>query len=146
MKVIKIIENIKSKIRDRFIRFIQQDELEHTLYKYINNNIKSVKDDLRIRYRELDKKISFNKEDIDILHSTIRNVISVGADVVPNSICGERSWAIVCIEGNYNVVKFIDLHGADYRRILDFLKQYEGSRMVIDAPSFAYFEDGFKMK
>jgi hypothetical protein len=105
-----------------------------------------VKDDIRIRSGELDKKISFNKEDIDILHNTIRNVVSVGADVVPNIVNGERSWAVVCIEGNYNIVKFVDLHGADYRRILDFLKQYEGSRMVIDAPSFTYFEKEFKMK
>lgn len=145
VKVIKFIENIKSKIRNRLIKFIQQDELEHTLYKYINSSLASVRDDIRIRSGELDKKISYNKEDINILHDTINNVVSVGADVCHNK-SGERSWAVVCIEGNYNVVKFVDLRGADYRRMLDFLKQYEGSRMVIDAPRFTYFEDEFKMK
>jgi hypothetical protein len=146
VKMMKVIENTKVKIRNSLIKFIQQDKLERYLHEYINSNIKSIKDDLRIRSSELDKKISFNKEDIEILHNTIRNVVSVGADIVPNSINGERSWAVVCIEGNYNVVKFIDLHGADYRRILDFLKNFEGSRMVIDAPKFTYFEDAFKMK
>lgn len=140
----KIIESIKSKIRARLVKFIQQDELEHTLYKYINSNIKSVRDDIRIRSGELDKKISYNKEDIDILRNTINNVVSVGADICPSG--RGKSWAVVCIEGKYNTVKFVDLYGADYHRILDFLKQYEGSRMVIDTPSFAYFEDSFKLK
>lgn len=146
MKCIKIIENIKIKIRESLINFIQQDKLEHTLYKYINDNIKTVKSDMRIQESNLNRKISSNKEDIAILHNTIRSVVSVGADIVPNVITGERSWAVVCIEGNYNVVKFINMQGADYRDILNYLKQYEGSRMVIDAPRLTYFEDAFKMK
>lgn len=89
--------------------------------------------------------MSGNKEDIDILHNTIRNVVSVGADVYHDR-GSERSWAVICIEGNYNVVKFIDLHGADYREILNYLKRYEGSRMVVDAPRYLMFEDAFKMK
>lgn len=91
---------------------------------------------------QLNYDVTNTKEDIDILHNTIRSVVSVGADVIPHD--NNRSWAVVCIEGNYNVVKFVDLHGADYRRILDFLKQYEGSRMVIDAPNPRYFESMFK--
>jgi len=144
--IINIIEKIRVKIRDKLIIFIQQDKVEHTLYKYINDNIKTVRDDLRVTTKDLHSKVSDNKEDIDIIHNTIRNVVSVGADVVPNVMNAERSWAVVCIEGDYNIVKFIDLRGVDYRNILNFLKQYEGSRMVIDAPTFTYFEEAFKMK
>ena len=89
-------------------------------------------------------KVKDNKEDIDILHNTIKSVVSVGADVYPNVHDRERSWAVICIEGNYNIVKFIDMHGEDYRYIMNFLKQFEGSRMVVDAPNPKYFKSMFK--
>lgn len=122
---------LKEIIRNKLVSFIMLDKIQEHLLSEINR---------------LDRADINNREDINILHNTIRNVVSVGADVVPNVINGERSWAVVCIEGNYNIVKFIDLHGADYREILNYLKQYEGSRMVVDAPRFTYFEDAFKMK
>jgi hypothetical protein len=135
---------MKVKIRNKLIKFIQQDELEHTLYKYINDNIKTVRNDARVTSNDLYSKVKDNKEDIDILHNTIKSVVSVGADVYPNINDRERSWAVICIEGNYNIVKFIDMHGEDYRYIMSFLKQFEGSRMVIDAPNPRMFESIFK--
>lgn len=135
---------LKKWFRKKLIKFIQQEEMEHTLYQYINGSIKTVRDDLRIKSNDLYSKVKDNREDIDILHNTINNVVSVGADIYHNVNDRERSWAVICIEGNYNLVKFIDLHGTDYRRIVDFLKQYEGSRMVVDAPNPRYFESMFK--
>lgn len=113
------------------------------LYNILQNKNNINQANYNIKNNE--ENIKNNEENIDILHNTMRNVVSVGADVVRGNN-RDRSWAVICIEGNYNIVKFIDMHGADYRYILDFLKQFEGSRMVIDAPPFAYFEDGFKMK
>jgi len=105
--------------------------------------LKEVRDNLRVTSKDLYSKVSDNREDIEILHNTIKSVVSVGADVVPNQ-GNERSWAVICIEGNYNIVKFIDMRGTDYRYIMDFLKQFEGSRMVVDAPNPRMFESMFK--
>jgi hypothetical protein len=136
---------LKEALRNKLVSFIRLDSIyEHVLSEI--NRLDKADINNSISINKANSKIYNNSTDIEILHSTIRNVVSVGADIVPNVITSERSWAVVCIEGNYNVVKFIDMHGADYRDILNFLKQYEGSRMVVDAPRFTYFEDAFKMK
>jgi hypothetical protein len=143
---------LKDKIRHKLIKFLLIDEVEKHCIEETKNvkreldkeilHLNSGCDNLFQSIRQIDANVKNNKESIDILHNTIRNVVSVGADVIPYE--NNRSWAVVCIEGNYNLVKFIDLHGADYRQILNFLKQYEGSRMVVDAPNPRYFESMFK--
>lgn len=127
---------VKEKIREWIIHFILLDDIK----KQLENKLIFQQQEIDKNYRQINE----NKESIYILQNTVRNVVSVGTDIVPQ-IDG-RSWAVVCIEGNYNVVKFVDLHGADYRRILDFLKQYEGSRMVIDAPNPRIFDMDFKFR
>lgn len=145
------VRNIKLKewIRNKLVNFVKLDDIyEHTLSE-INRLDKDIKqqdkrsDSISISIQQTNNAVRNNREDIDILHNTIKSVVSIGADVIPNR-GNERSWAVICIEGNYNVVKFVDFHGADYRYIMDFLKQFEGSRMVIDAPNPRMFESSFK--
>lgn len=132
---------LKDWIRDKLMHFILIDKLQENFQLELNRLAREINNtDLRIS-----RTVNENQKDIKILHNTLRNVVSVGADVrIPKDY--DRSWAVICIEGNYNVVKFVDLHGADYRMILDFLKQYEGSRMCIDTPRGFMFEDAFRLK
>lgn len=144
----KIIE----KIRTKLIQFLLIDSMEQHLLEEIKRleteSDKLCKSLLFTKQAiERDKNaIRANQKDIEVLQNTIQNVVSVGADVVPCS--NGRSWAVICIEGNCNVVKFIDLYGADYHYILEFLKQFEGSRMVVDAPmhDMKYFTELFNKK
>lgn len=53
-----------------------------------------------------------------------------------------RSWAVICVEGNINIVKFIDLDTKDARDVLDFLKHFEAGRHCIDVPYKEMFYDG----
>nr|DAX70998.1 MAG TPA: hypothetical protein [Caudoviricetes sp.] len=46
----------------------------------------------------------------------------------------ERSWAVVCVEGRPEYVKFIPLSGADARTIMNFLRQFQYSRLIVDSP------------
>lgn len=109
---------------------INQCEVNHYNYKHKVNH-------------ELHEK----DNQIDVINKTLQSVISIGADVAPNKYAGNRSWAVVCIEGKRgNVVKFMDLQGQDYRYILDFLKQFECGRRVIDAPHREMFVDSFIFK
>ena len=93
----------------------------------------------------VEQKLKLVQEELGIVKNTLRNIVSVGADVVPAEMSREHSWAVVCIEGNCNIVKFIDLKGKDFHYILDVLKQYEGSRMCIDAPPISMFKKEFKL-
>lgn len=113
------------------------------LQEYNLSELSRVNERISKESSRFSNQIRKNQEDIDTLHNTIRNVVSIGADVVHN-MGNDRSWAVICIEGNYNVVKFVDLHGADYHSILNYLKQFEGSRMCIDAPGGKWFEKEFK--
>ena len=135
---------IKEWIRTKLAQFLLIDEAhEHTLSEI--NRLNEKIERLYSETRYLGNSISNVSKDCNIVKNTLRNVVSVGADIERGDDYG-RSWAVVCIEGNYNVVKFYDLRGRDYRTMLDFLKQFEGSRMCIDAPRGCMFEDAFKLK
>ena len=138
---------IKEWIRTKLTQFLLIDDAyEHTLSE-INRLDKKNDEIIEKLYSEtkhLGNSISNVSKDCNIVKNTLRNVVSVGADIQRGN--DNRSWAVVCIEGNYNVVKFYDLHGQDYRTMLDFLKQFEGSRMCIDAPRECMFEDDFRLK
>ena len=133
---------IKEWFRNKLIKFLLIDRIQERNsleLKRLNESINSLNRNVCANTGSI-KRIN---EKSEIIENTLRSVVSVGADVVP---CrnNERSWAVVCIEGKCNVVKFVNLYGEDYRRILDFLKQYEVSRMCIDAPPSFMFDDVFK--
>jgi len=71
---------------------------------------------------------------MNILHNTIENVVHIGTDVRENYSNREHSWAVICIEGKINIVKFIELDRKDGREILNFLKHFEAGRHCIDTP------------
>lgn len=46
----------------------------------------------------------------------------------------EHSWAVVCIAGRSEYVKFIPLSGADARTVMNFLRQFQYSQLIVDSP------------
>ncbi|HID0767989.1 TPA: hypothetical protein ACXDAZ_002518 [Clostridium botulinum] len=134
-----MFDKFKNKIKVRMIKWLELDTFKEEYKQYINKNEKDkydFKNSINNNYNE-------HSEQIDALNRTLKSAISLGADIKPNIYTKDRSWAVVCIEGKYNIVKFIDMQGQDYRYILDFLKQFECSKRVIDAPCNQMFEDGF---
>jgi len=63
---------------------------------------------------------------------TMNAICDVGVDI------GFRdeyhNWAVVCIHGKTEFVKFIPLTQKDIRYVADFLKQFEYSKRRIDSP------------
>jgi hypothetical protein len=54
-----------------------------------------------------------------------------------------HSWAVICIKGKPEYIKFINL-GKDCktaRDIMMWLRQFEGSNITIDSPFTRYFRD-----
>lgn len=125
-------------LRNKLKNYLEIDKLENDYknYKSTNDyNVGTAKNDIR----RIDKDASNNTYAIDTLHTTIENVVHIGTDV--RQYNDSHSWAVVCIEGKMNIVKFVNLNGRYARDILDFLKQFEAGRHCIDTPSSLMFYD-----
>lgn len=46
----------------------------------------------------------------------------------------EHSWVVVCIAGRPEYVKFIPLSRADARTVMNFLRQFQYSQLIVDSP------------
>jgi len=140
----------KNKLKYKLIKWLEIEQSQHNLKNNIKNCENLTKDNWEATERNfngLSKRVtntySEQQEQIDALNKTLQSVISLGTDVDSRPSQGSKSWAVVCIEGRYNIVKFIDLQGQDFRGILDYLKQFECSRRVIDTPYKQMFEENF---
>lgn len=71
-------------------------------------------------------------QELEECRKLLNQICDVGVDVGFRG--EEHSWAVVCIAGKPEYVKFIPLNYGDARRVLDFLKQFRYSRHVIDSP------------
>ncbi|MBD5589250.1 hypothetical protein [Clostridium botulinum] len=135
-----MVHKLKNKIKVKIIKWLELDIFKEEYKQYINKN---EEDKFRLK-NSINNNYNEHSEQIDALNRTLKSVVSIGTDVTRNNCNTDRSWAVVCIESKRaNIVKFVDLYGQDYIRILDFLKQYECSRRVIDAPCKQLFEDSF---
>jgi len=95
---------------------------------------------LRKLINENAKYISHFQNSVNVLHNTVENVVHIGTDVCkPDQ---GHSWAVVCIEGKMNIVKFVDLNRQDARGILEYLKHFEAGRHCIDTPYKEMFMEG----
>jgi hypothetical protein len=99
-------------------------------------------DQISISHQSLKEDISHFQQSVNTLHKTVENVVHIGTDVRNNINNREHSWAVICIEGKMNIVKFVELAREDGRYVLDFLKQFESGRHCIDAPCKEMFYDG----
>jgi len=68
------------------------------------------------------------------VYQTVESVVSLGANVHPNAQY-DKSWAVVCVEGKMNIVKFLPLNHRDARSMLDYLRSFPTSKSVYDTPS-----------
>ena len=142
---------IKNWLREKLILFLGIEELLKIFDKHIDHNhemfeelytkIADVKEDTIKNTSvilNIGQEVSHLQNSISTLENTVKNVVSIGVDQHPQG--SEQSWAVICIEGNYNVVKFVDLKGQPTKDILNFLKQFEVSRRVIDSPYYKMFD------
>lgn len=127
---------IKDKIRDKLRQWLLADEL--------------LKFDLaEDKYKEARKLLTYSNAEllraadqhstsfklVDDCHKLINSMIDVGTDVGFHS--DDHSWAVVCIKGHPEYVKFIPLLHKESRDVLDFLKRFRYSDRVVDSP-FAF--------
>jgi hypothetical protein len=142
------MNKFKNWLRYKLIKFLRIDTLTNLFDKHIDNNDNSFRELNNLAYslnnntrKELKNDISYCQQGVNTLHNTVENVVHIGTDVYRQPDQG-HSWAVVCVEGKMNIVKFVDLDRKDGRYILDFLKQFEAGRHCVDAPFKEFFYDG----
>lgn len=75
----------------------------------------------------------------DDTRKLVNSICEVGADI--NLRTREDSWAVVCIHGKMDYVKFIPMRQDNIREISHFLKQFEYSNRTLDTPMKYDIED-----
>ena len=151
-----MFKKLKSKLRLKLRVFLgindlllKTNNLEESFIEYKNKNDKNIFNhsiELMWCNKQIDnhrKLISQFDSKVEAIHNTVESVVHIGTDVYPHPSNREHSWAVVCIEGKMNIVKFVDL--VDRRNamdILDFLKHFEAGRHCIDTPYSQMFYDG----
>jgi len=77
------------------------------------------------------------EELLDECRKTMNSICDIGTDIGFHS--DDHSWAVVCIHGKIDYVKFVPMTKKDTMEISRFLKRFEYSNMMIDSP-FGYRE------
>ena len=116
----------KEKIRNKLKNWLFADEIQR-----INNIEKSIEvaaHALKMSSFKLDK----SQKEVEECRKLVTQMIDMGVDVGFHS--DDHSWAVVCIAGHPEYVKFLPLTHRDARSVLDFLKQFRYSKQVIDSP------------
>ena len=131
-------EWLKTKLR----KYLEIDNLESELHHHEKSNqwqINNLTTWINNTNRDLKKDISHFQDSVNTLHDTVENVVHIGTDVQRDD---RHSWAVVCVEGKMNIVKFVDLNRKDARDIFEFLKHFEAGRHCVDVVPNKYFYEG----
>lgn len=118
--------------------FTTHETVTNIRLRDIDHKLKSVDVDIKYLYKD----ISHLQDSVNAIHNTLESIVHIGTDVRQYN---ERthSWAVVCVEGNINIVKFVDLGRQDARSILEYLKHFEAGRHCIDTPyKQMFYDDG----
>ena len=127
---------IKNKIRD----WLFKDELE--IIKSIRNETKTLYDNyeyikpivensLKI-FNEAKNEMNKSAKISDECRKTMNEICDIGVDIGFKD--EYHNWAVICIHGRTEFVKFIQLGQNDIYSVAKFLKQFEYSKHRIDSP------------
>lgn len=127
---------LKDKIRNKLKHWLLEEELSQM------EEAKKLYDNAKERYEYANMKLvdatithKNSYKLVDDCHKMMNSMIDIGTDV---GFCSDdHSWAVVCIKGHPEYVKFIPLSHRDTRDVLEFLKHFRYSDRVIDSP-FAF--------
>lgn len=91
-------------------------------------NFKKVLDETATELAETQHRLSQAETDIE----NFKKLLDIGVDVYD----GGGSWAVICLKGKRDYIKFVCLKEASIREIQYFLSQFRGADLRIDGSSF----------
>jgi hypothetical protein len=120
------------KLKEKIKKWLFAEELQEI------KEIESAVNDSLKRYEQAEKSLieaHFRYNGAETLANSARELVGrmvdVGVDVHRQN---EYSWAVICIDGKPDYVKFIPLNRQDARSVMEFLKTFEYSKHTIDSP------------
>lgn len=124
-----MFQKLKEKIRKWLLEILQPDidalknEINEstTALRFATNNCNDAA-------RQCQISIQQNEE----MKKMYNRITDVAVDVGFHDV--EHSWAVVCVEGRPEYVKFIPLSCADARTVMNFLRQFQYSQTIVDSP------------
>ena len=129
------INNMFNKLRNKLRCWLFKEELNklNSIEKELGQSLER----LTLATIQAGKANELSKESYETnvqLQKLITPLLDVGTDM---GFRDDHSWAVVCVKGKPEYVKFVSLEHKDTREIIDFLKRYDKSNHVIDSP-FAF--------
>lgn len=98
----------------------------------MNKIIKCIKQKLKKWLLEDElETIKFLERENERIQKLVTPLLDVGSDI---GFYQDHSWAVICVKGKPEYVKFMSLDGKDTRNIIEFLRHYQQSNHVIDSP------------
>lgn len=124
-----MFQKLKEKIRKWLLEILQPD------IDALKNEINESTTELRFaknNYNEAARQCQISTQQNKEMKKMYNQITDVAVDVGFHD--SERSWAVVCVEGRPEYVKFIPLSGADARTVRNFLRQFQYSQTIVDSP------------
>ncbi len=124
---------LKSKLKNKLRNWLLNDE-----FKKIENlelqisSLVNMQQDAIEKYTEAKSSLSTATIELHQCRRLMNKICDVGIDVGFHS--DDHSWAVICIAGRPEYVKFLPLKHKDTMEIVRFLKQFQYSNKVIDSP------------
>lgn len=124
-----MFQKLKEKIRKWLLEILQPDidALKNEIDER-NTTLKIAKNNCNEAARQCQISIQQNKE----MKKMYNQLTDVAVDVGFHD--SEHSWAVVCIAGRPEYIKFIPLSRADARTVMNFLRQFQYSQLIVDSP------------
>lgn len=124
-----MFQKLKEKIRKWLLEILQPDidALKNEIDER-NTMLKIAQSNCDEAARQCQISIQQNKE----MKKMYNQLTDVAVDIGFHD--SEHSWAVVCIAGRPEYVKFIPLSRADARTVMNFLRQFQYSQLIVDSP------------
>lgn len=123
---------LKDKIKKwLFAKEIDRIDFLYGKYKEFGNWIKTA-DRMYSLSAEAKKYCEDSQREFEECRKLLNQICDVGVDVGFRG--EEHSWAVVCVAGKPEYVKFVPLNRGDAQQVMDFLKKFQYSKHVIDSP------------
>lgn len=124
-----MFQKLKEKIRKWLLEILQPDidALKNEINES-NTALRFAKNNCNEAARQCQISTQQNEE----MKKMYNQITDVAVDVGFHDL--EYSWAVVCVEGRPEYVKFIHLSGADARTVMNFLRQFQYSKLIVDSP------------
>ena len=130
-----------------------KEKFKNWLFKEELNDIKETKEKYNDLLWSVDRAYKNLKESQEMYdkaynlltdcHKFMNSICDVGTDI--GYKVDDHSWAVICVHGNIDYVKFVDMHQSDILTIVSFLKNFKYSNRVTDSPLHkGYIEDMIK--